>query len=176
MPETLLPPNATPLERHLEQAMAHYADGRDVPIDALWDPRRCPVALLPWLAWAFGVRRWDPEWSVTVKREVIVGSIPLRRIEGTVGALRAHLDAVGAIYDIVERPGGVPLTASITIHNAADVGTEATARIIDQIDDVTRYSVQHSVTLASGFNAPVPVAVEVGAVTVADWRLPVDVS
>lgn len=168
MPETLLPPNASPLERHLEQAMAHYADGRDVPIDALWDPARCPEALLPWLAWALGVRRWDPAWDADVQRAVIAGAIPLHRIEGTLGALRAHLDAVGAVYDIVERPAGAPFTASITIHNSGAVGLAATNRLRAQIDDVTRLSVAYSMSLSAGAGA--------GAAVVADCRLEVDVS
>lgn len=168
MPETLLPPNATALERHLEQSMAHYADGRDVPIDALWDPARCPEALLPWLAWALGVRRWDPDWDADVKRTVIAGAFPLHRIKGTLGALRAHLDAVGAVYDVTERPAGVPFTASITIHNSGAVGLAATNRLRAQIDDVTRLSVEYSMSLSAGIGA--------AGVTVANFRVEVDAS
>ena len=174
MPATLLPPNASPLEGCLEQAMARYDDGRDVPIDALWDPHRCPAPLLPWLAWALGVRRWDAQWSGEVKRRVIAGAVPLRRIEGTVGAIRAHLDALGAEYDVVERPGGAPFTAAITLHNSAEVGAAATARLRDQIDDVTRLSVGYTLTLAAGATLAVPVALGAGAATVADFRVPVD--
>lgn len=176
MPETLLPPSATPLERHAEQAMARYADGRDLPIDALWDPARCPAPLLPWLAWALGVRRWDPEWAEVVQREVIAGAIPLHRMTGTLGALQAHLNAVGAVYDIVERPAGAPFTASITVHNPAQVGAVATRRLQAQIDNITRLSVAHTLTLRAGLGADIAVAAGVGAAAVADWRLPVDMS
>ena len=176
MPAPLLPPSATPLEGHLEQAMAHYADGRDVPIDVLWDPHRCPAPLLPWLAWALAVRRWDPEWSVDVQRQVIAGAIPLHRIEGTLGALRARLDAVGAIYSITERPGDAPFTARVTVFNSASVGAEATRRLLAQLDDVTRLSVEIAVALEAGATLDAPVSIGAGAVTVADWGLTVDVA
>ena len=174
MPATLLPPNATPLEGHLEQAMAMYEDGRDVPIDALWDPHRCPAALLPWLAWALGVRRWDAAWTEDVKRAVIAGAVPLRRIEGTRGAIAAHLDAIGAVYSIVERPGQAWFRAQILIYNSAEVGAAATAALQAQIDDVTRLSVEWGVSLRVAADVTVPVAAGADVVTVVDVRVPVD--
>ena len=175
MPATLLPPNATPLEGHLEQAMAHYEDGRAVPIDVLWDPRRCPAPLLPWLAWALAVRVWSADWDEDTQRQVVAEAIPLHRIEGTVAALRERLDAVGAIYSIEERPGNVPFTARITIFNSAAVGAEATKRLLALLDDVTRYSVLLTATIQAGVALDAPVAASVEAVTVAPWRLVVDV-
>ena len=175
MPATLLPPNATPIEGRLEQAMAHYEDARDVPIDLLWDPVRCPAALLPWLAWALAVRHWDADWDEDTQRQVIAEAIPLHRIEGTLGALRARLDAVGAIYSIEERPADAPFTARITVFNSAAVGAEATARLLVLLDAVTRLSVEVAVSLQAGVALDAPVAASVGAVIVAPWRLVVDV-
>ena len=177
MPATLLPPNATPLEGHLEQAMAHYEDARAVPIDVLWDPRRCPAPLLPWLAWALAVRVWSADWDEDTQRQVVAEAIPLHGIEGTVAALRERLDAVGAIYSIEERPAPAhaPFTARITIFNSATVGAEATARLLALLDDVTRYSVLLAATLQAGVALDAPVAVGVEAVTVAPWRLVVNV-
>lgn len=176
MPAALLPPSARPVERHLEQAAAHYDEGRDVPIDALWDPARCPAALLPWLAWALGVRRWDAAWSPDVQRAVIASSIPLHRIEGTPGALRTHLDAIGAIYDVTERPGGAAFSATVTIHNSAAVGTAALAALDGQLADITRLSVEHRITLRRGAELVLPIAPGVTSVTVADWTLEANVA
>jgi hypothetical protein len=60
MSSRLLPINSTPLERVL--ADVQVAD-LPVPLRELMDPQRCPVALLPYLAWAWSVDRWDPAWS-----------------------------------------------------------------------------------------------------------------
>ena len=50
----LLPPNRTKLEQALERATARLG-AVPVPIKDLWNPWRCPVALLPWLAWSLSV-------------------------------------------------------------------------------------------------------------------------
>ena len=105
MADRLLPPSASPLEVQLEQAMAYFEEGRQVPIDTLWDPARCPPPLLPWLAWALGVRWWRDEWNVATKRAVIAASIGLHRAEGTNGAVREMLDAMGVIYVLTEYQG-----------------------------------------------------------------------
>lgn len=164
MPATLLPPTATDLERRLEQAAAHFEGGRDVPIDTLWRPGQCPEALLPWLAWALGVRVWAAEWSVDVKRAVIAASVPLHRMEGTLGAVRTHLDALGAVYEIEERPGGVAFAARIA------------ARLRAQIEDVSRLSVEFTLTLTATVTLTAAVACAATAVVVADFALAVDVS
>ena len=45
--DSLLPPNATKLERDLEQVIANAID-IDVQIQDLWDPEKCPFKLLPY--------------------------------------------------------------------------------------------------------------------------------
>ena len=45
-PPTLLPPNATALERALASVIARISDV-PVPIGDLWNPARCPAPLLP---------------------------------------------------------------------------------------------------------------------------------
>lgn len=176
MPATLLPPTATDLERRLEQAAAHYESGRDVPIDTLWRPGQCPEALLPWLAWALGVRVWAAEWSVDVKRAVITASVPLHRMEGTLGAVRTHLDALGAVYEIEERPGGVAFSARIVVSNTGELGARAAARLRAQIEDVSRLSVEFVLVLTATATLALPVACAATAVVVADFGLAVDVS
>ncbi|MCD9124037.1 phage tail protein I, partial [Cupriavidus sp. UGS-1] len=49
---SLLPPNATPLERNLATVGAEAIAGVPVPLRDLWNPATCPPALLPFLAWA----------------------------------------------------------------------------------------------------------------------------
>ena len=47
---SLLPPNASALERKLEQATLRLGT-LPVPLRELWNPDTCPAHLLPWLAW-----------------------------------------------------------------------------------------------------------------------------
>ncbi|CAL4868214.1 hypothetical protein MMA231_02489 [Asticcacaulis sp. MM231] len=50
---SVLPPNASHLERALEAAIQTPA--LPVPIRDLWSPDRCPVQYLPWLARALSI-------------------------------------------------------------------------------------------------------------------------
>ena len=114
---TLLPPNATPLERALEQALARIEDV-PVSVDTLWDPWRCPADLLPWLAWAWSVDEWDADWPEEVKRRVIATSPEVHRLKGTRAAVERALKAIGVFAEIVEwwqkSPKGQPGTFSVT--------------------------------------------------------------
>lgn len=94
MTETLLPANATALERALATVAARVS-GVPVPIGDFWSPERCPAALLPWLAWALAVDHWDPDWPEEVRRHVIAASIDVNRRAGTVWAMRRALEAAG---------------------------------------------------------------------------------
>lgn len=90
----LLPPQETPLEAALDQTFGRMSD-LPVPIDRLWDPQRCPVTHLAWLAWALSVDDWNPEWPEDRKRMVIAASIEVHRHKGTVGSIKRALAASG---------------------------------------------------------------------------------
>ena len=98
---TLLPPNASQLERHVATATAALAQV-PVPLRDLMNPDTCPVALLPLLASAFSVDRWDANWPVTVKRAVIRGAFALHKKKGTIAALRRVVEPLGFLIRIVE--------------------------------------------------------------------------
>lgn len=85
MTKTLLPPNTTSLERDIEQVTDRPID---VELDTLWDADRIAEHLLPWLAWAVGVRQWSDEWSEARKRAEVKNALNIRRRAGTLGALR----------------------------------------------------------------------------------------
>ena len=139
---TLLPPNATPLERALEQALARIEDV-PVPVDTLWDPWRCPAELLPWLAWACSVDEWDPDWPEHVKRRVIAAAPDVHRLKGTCAAVERALRAIGVFAEIVAwwqaSPRGTPGTFSVTawvneqLHTGGAVLTDRVQRQIDAI-------------------------------------------
>lgn len=114
MYKSLLPPNATPLERDIEQITAAKFDV-NVPVSDMWNPDTCPAHLLPWLAWGVSVDNWSADWSEQIKRNVIKSSIHVHQIKGTVDAVRQALDALGAQVELTEwfENGGVPGTFSL---------------------------------------------------------------
>lgn len=118
MTDSLLPPNATALERALVLSCAGAVD-LPTPLRETWSPENCPERLLPWLAWAFGVEDWDATWTANQKRAVIGASIATKRIRGTIGAVRS---ALGALIDdssvqewFNQIPAGDPYTFRILL-------------------------------------------------------------
>lgn len=91
---SLLPANATRLERAIETLISQMLD-LHCPVGALWSPQACPSALLPYLAWALSVDEWDSSWTEARKREVIAASIEIQRHKGTPWAIRRSLDLLG---------------------------------------------------------------------------------
>lgn len=132
---TLLPPNATQLERSLEQATARLADVT-TPIVDLWDPQACPAALLPWLAWALSVDRWDSAWSEAAKRAAIAGSIELHRHKGTRLSVETVLASFDQLLELVEwwqAPGEAPHTFDVILPLDGAGGTRSTAAFAEAI-------------------------------------------
>ncbi|STH81317.1 tail protein I (GpI) [Escherichia coli] len=67
MNDRLLPVGSSPLE---VAAAAAFSEIQRVPVPlrTLWNWRTCPVKLLPYLAWALSVDRWDEKWPEATKR------------------------------------------------------------------------------------------------------------
>lgn len=120
MPEaaSLLPPNSTTLERAAAQTTSRL-DALPTPLREVWDPAACPVGVLPWLAYAFGVEDWSPQWTEAQRREVITQSIPLKRHRGTIGAVQAAINALGVTGRVQEWhrqiPAGAPYTYKLLL-------------------------------------------------------------
>ncbi|MDO9795154.1 phage tail protein I, partial [Glaesserella parasuis] len=57
----LLPNGATTLEKRAAECL-QQAVRNPIVIADLINPERCPEALLPYLAWAFSVDKWDEQW------------------------------------------------------------------------------------------------------------------
>ncbi|WP_072670549.1 phage tail protein I [Vibrio injensis] len=103
---SLLPPNATELEKELDEVLARQEQVLP-PIREMWDPWSCPTELLPWLAWSEGVDEWDSQWPEQVKRQVIASTPEIRKHRGTVWAVREALRAAG--YADAELQEGMPV-------------------------------------------------------------------
>lgn len=118
---SLLPPNAAPLELAIEQAGAARIAGVDSQtVGALWNPQSCPSQLLAYLAWAWSVDTWRSDWPDATKRAVIAASPEVKRLKGTVAAVKAAVGALGANIKLQEwwQTGGAPYTATATVYAA----------------------------------------------------------
>jgi phage tail P2-like protein len=130
---SLLPPNASPLERAAEQATARIGTV-PVDIDKLWRPGACPTPLLPWLAWALSVDEWQPTWTEAQQRETIRRSYEVHRIKGTLGAVKTALASVDYETEIIEWFQEAPAAAPYTFRAAVDItGKGITEEIQDEI-------------------------------------------
>lgn len=89
----LLPPNATALESALSDAAA--MEHKPEVVASLWNAATCPVALLPWLAWALSVDEWDEAWPEARKRQAVLQSVQLHRKKGTPWAVLRALEVRG---------------------------------------------------------------------------------
>ena len=93
MRDALLPANQTPLETALATVMAPQVNPE--VLRTLWDADRCPLAWLPWLAWALAVDGWELAESEDAKRALIRGSLALHRKKGTPWAVREVIHRLG---------------------------------------------------------------------------------
>jgi len=101
MSSRLLPVGSSPLEVAAERACAELARV-PVPLRDLWNPATCPLNLLPYLAWAFSVDRWDESWTEAVKRNVVTSAFYLHRHKGTMGAVRRVVEPLGYLIKVYE--------------------------------------------------------------------------
>ncbi|MEH0832322.1 phage tail protein I [Pectobacterium cacticida] len=112
----LLPVGSSALEVAAAAACAEITRV-PVPLRQLWNPDTCPAHLLPYLAWAFSVDRWDEAWPENVKRQVIRDAFFIHRHKGTIGALRHVVEPFGYLIRIIEwwQNDGTPGTFRLDI-------------------------------------------------------------
>ncbi|PMQ18440.1 phage tail protein I [Janthinobacterium sp. AD80] len=113
-----LPPNTSALERAIAVACAELVNV-PVPLRDLWNADRCPVNLLPFLAWACSVDRWDDAWPESIKRGTIKASYFIHKHKGTIAAVRRVVESLGYLIRITEwwqtTPPGVPGTFRLDV-------------------------------------------------------------
>lgn len=152
----LLPGNATQLERLAAEALAQI-QRVPVPMRDLVNPDRCPLELLPYLAWAFSVDRWDSRWPESAKRRAIRSAFLIHTRKGTIGALRRVVEPLGYLIEVVEWfntvPQGVPGTFALKI-GVLDTGItdemyNELAWLIDDARPLTRHLTGLAITLAT---------------------------
>ncbi len=119
---TLLPPNATSLERALDQVSARI-EQIPIPIRDLWNPEICPTEFLPWLAWSYSVDEWSSEWTEAQKRGAIANSIIVHKHKGTIGAIQDALGSIGIELSVMEWFNRIPIGDPYTFEVIIDAKT-----------------------------------------------------
>lgn len=134
---TLLPPNATELERALERLITVVIDGIDMPIRDLVSPENCPESHLPFLAWALSVDQWSADWPLHVRRARVASAIAIQRIKGTAKSVTDVVESFGG--DVIVRewfefdPPRVPHTFDLTVTLGGQSAGAPTSEFIDAV-------------------------------------------
>lgn len=177
MSDGLFNPNATALERRLAEVCADAFRNQPVVVEHLWNADQCPPGLLPWLAWANSVDRWDADAPTDLKRRAIREARHIHSHKGTLSAIRRAVADFGRLDGITEwwqtTPPGEPGTFQLRIELLNPDDATATTNLLQAIDitkpisrHLTRVSVI-STTECALFMAAACVMAD--AVTVYPW-------
>ena len=123
--KSLLPPNATFMEKALEESI-FSATNLDVEISSIWNidtmPAHLKPVLLPYLAWTMGVEIWSSDMSIAQKEQMIRDYLVIRAMRGTKEAIQKAYRAIGVNdVEIIENPpserypAGEPFKFKLTI-------------------------------------------------------------
>jgi phage tail P2-like protein len=112
---SLLPPNASPLQRAFEGLTTRWA--WPLSFVTAWVPNTCPLAVLPWLAWAVSVDTWNPQWSEETQRAVVAGSIARHRLKGTKASMQYALSDAGYRSATIDEATGDAYYNGTQTHN-----------------------------------------------------------
>ncbi|WP_180867120.1 phage tail protein I [Klebsiella pneumoniae] len=163
MNSTLLPPSSTAWMRSTEAATARLS-GITVAIRTLWTPTACPVDLLPYLAWALSVDRWDKDWPAEQKIAVIQRSYWLHRRKGTRAAVRRVIEDMGFSatfaewFDVGDQPGTFRLEVDVNEIGLTPKTLDELNRLIGDAKPVSRHLAQMTIAVSSRGEAWIGVA------------------
>ena len=155
MPDSLLPPSASQLEHAVAGTLA-AATELPVPLRDLWNPGSCPEPLLPYLAWAWSVDRWDSRWPVATRRKVVADAFAVHRRKGTIDAVRRVVEPFGYLIEVIEwwqeqppgRRGTFRLKVGVQDAGISEETFRELERLIDDARPVSRHLTGLAVSLA----------------------------
>lgn len=134
---SLLPSNASELERALEQLSVDRLGDIAVPLRDIWSAEHCPEALLPWLAWAVSVDQWSSDWPLHIRRSRVAAAIAIQRIKGTAQSVTDVIASFGG--DVIIRewfeqsPPADPHTFDLTVTLGGQSDDVPSAEFIDAV-------------------------------------------
>ncbi|MHC2597788.1 phage tail P2-like protein [Kluyvera sp. 1366] len=162
MNDRLLPTGSSSLEVAAAEALATLST-MNVPLRQLWNPQTCPVQLLPYLAWAWSVDRWDSGWSESTKRAVVAAARYVHRHKGTIGAIRRVVEPLGYLIRVIEwwktneTPGTFRLDVGVLDTGITEEMYNELERLITDAKPCSRHLIGLSINLDA--NGAIPVAV-----------------
>ncbi|XXN62776.1 phage tail protein I [Enterobacter ludwigii] len=162
MSDRLLPTGSSALEVAAAEALASIST-MHVPLRQLWNPQTCPLALLPYLAWAWSVDRWDSGWSESTKRDVVAAARYVHRHKGTIGAIRRVVEPLGYLIRVLEwwktneAPGTFRLDVGVLDTGITEEMYNELERLIADAKPCSRHLIGLSINLDA--NGAIPVAV-----------------
>lgn len=165
MSNSLLPPSSGNWLRHTEAGTARLS-AITVALRTLWTPTDCPVDLLPYLAWALSVDRWDKNWPAERKIAAIQKSYWLHRRKGTRAAVRRVVEDMGFSatfaewFEAGDAPGTFRLEVDINEVGLTPKTLSELNRLIDDAKPVSRHISQ--MNIASVTLGPVSVGASSG--------------
>ncbi|HHT7890583.1 phage tail protein I [Pasteurella multocida] len=153
--QTLLPTGSTTLEKRAAQIMKSAVENPIIIADLI-NPDRCPVHLLPYLAWAFSVDKWDENWSEEVKRIAIKQSFFIHKHKGTIAAVKRVVEPIGYLVELKEwfqtQPQGTAGTFSLTVEVSETGLNEQTynelVRLVNDVKPVSRHLSQLAIAVS----------------------------
>ncbi|MEB6133846.1 phage tail protein I [Klebsiella pneumoniae] len=154
MNNTLLPPSASAWMRSAEAATTKLS-GITVAIRTLWTPTACPVDLLPYLAWALSVDRWDKSWPAERKIAAIQHSYWLHRRKGTRAAVRRVIEDMGFSatfaewFDVGDEPGTFRLEVDVNEVGLTPKTLDELNRLISDAKPVSRHISQLTLSVST---------------------------
>ncbi|VUS90626.1 phage tail protein I [Klebsiella spallanzanii] len=150
MSNSLLPPSSGDWLRYTEAGTARLS-AITVALHTLWTPIACPVDLLPYLAWALSVDRWDKNWPADRKIAAIQRSYWLHRRKGTRGAVRRVVEDMGFSatfaewYEVGDEPGTFRLEVDINEVGLTEKTLSELNRLISDAKPVSRHMAQFNI-------------------------------
>ncbi|NBI13997.1 phage tail protein I [[Haemophilus] felis] len=158
--QTLLPTGSSTLEKRAATILKSAVENPIIIADLI-NPKRCPVHLLPYLAWAFSVDKWDENWSEEVKRLAIEQAFFIHKHKGTIAAVKRVVEPIGYLVELKEwfntQPQGIAGTFSLTVEVSETGLNEQTynelVRLINDVKPASRHLTQLAISISPTGNA-----------------------
>ncbi|HBS7709830.1 TPA: phage tail protein I [Klebsiella pneumoniae] len=157
------------LEQRAAEACAVISD-LSVPLRDLWNPWRCPVKFLPYLAWAFSVDRWEETWSETEKRQAVSDAFWIHQRKGTVATVRRVIETLGYSmtlqewWEVADPAGTFRLEIDLNDIGITEPMIKELERIIGDAKPVSRHISQLTLSASAYGTAHIGAAIADGEV------------
>ncbi|PLH43085.1 phage tail protein I [Klebsiella pneumoniae] len=154
MSNSMMATGSSVLEQRAAEACAVISD-LSVPLRDLWNPWKCPVKFLPYLAWAFSVDRWEETWSETEKRQAVSDAFWIHQRKGTVAAVRRVIETLGYSmtlqewWEVADSAGTFRLEIELNDIGITEPMIKELERIIGDAKPVSRHISQLTLSSSS---------------------------